>query len=400
VDPTRFRRQMFSAFAVLLIYTATGTFCAAQGKGSSRASTAPSREPPPVLSGPDPRNPVMSITGAVMQEDGIPAPLGSRVECICSARTKRSAAVDSRGFFSLQIGGTTRYSTLTPDPNDDAVAPTDVPPNKAGRRFGVPAWVDTMPSANLMGCELRAVVSGFRSNTVVLQETRNVGQFDVGTILICPLAKVPGTLVSVTTLQAPKQARKALERAEASLQKNNIEKARKELETAIEAYPKYAAAWFTLGGIYELEGHVEDARDAYKKAVAADEHFVKPYIRLARLAGIQERWKEVAEITDHALSLDPLDFPEAYYLNSMAYYSLHQLDPAERSARKVLRLDSVHRLSEAFLILAEILEQKLDFAGALEQLESYLRISPNSPSADRVRARVKELAETAAPQPK
>jgi tetratricopeptide (TPR) repeat protein len=245
-----------------------------------------------------------------------------------------------------------------------------------------------------MGCELRASLGGFRSNTVSLQDVKNLGQLDVGTIVIYPLEKLRGTLVSMTSLQAPKEARKALERGEKSLERGNLAKARKELKTAIQSYPRYAEAWFALGKTYELEGSVNDARDAYEKALAADTNYVKPYVALARMACKEQRWKEVAEITDHALSLDPLDFPEAYYLNSMAHFSLKELDTAEKSARNVLRLDPFHRWPAAYLMLADILEQKLDFAGSIEQLRSYLQVSPNAPSADHVRARIKELQES------
>jgi tetratricopeptide (TPR) repeat protein len=146
-----------------------------------------------------------------------------------------------------------------------------------------------------------------------------------------------------------------------------------------------------MGQVHEQERHFQDARVVYQTAVAVDSNYVRPYVALARLAGIEQQWKEVAEITDHALALDPLDFPEAYYLNSMAYYSLQKLDVAERSARKVLRLDPLHQIPAAYLILADILEQKQDFAGSIEQLRSYLRILPNATSADLVRTRIKEL---------
>ena len=391
MDPTGSRRRQSPRLAILLVVGWAGLLHAGQGGGSRGSTANPSR---PAVSSGRRDIAVLIITGAVTLDDGAPAPAGARVECVCSARTKRYANVDSRGFFSIEIGGTTRYSTLTPDSSDESTSTTDEPPNRAGRRFGLPTWVDTMPSAGVMGCELRATLDGFRSNTVTLQEAKHQGQFDVGIIVLYPLAKLRGTLVSMTSLQAPKEARKALERAQKALGKRDIEKAGKEVKIAIQAYPVYAEAWFALGEINELEGHMQDARAAYDKALAPDSNYVKPYVALARLAGREQHWTEVAEITDRALSLDPLDFPEAYYLNSMAYLNLKQLDAAERSARKVLRLDPLHRLPAAYLILADILEQKLDFAGSLEQLRTYLQILPNAPSADQVRERIKALEES------
>ncbi len=302
--------------------------------------------------------------------------------------------MDSRGFFSLQIGATTRYSTLAPDSNDETTDPVDVPPNRAGRRFGVPIWADSVSSTGVTGCELHASLPGFRSNTVILDGVKNLGQVDAGSIILYPVAKVPGTLVSLISLQAPKEARKALVRAGKSLEKKDIGKAMEQLKSAIQIYSRYAEAWFMLGETYEFEGLAKDARDAYERALAADSNYMKPYVALARLAGRERRWTDVAEITDRALSLDPLDFPEAHYLNSLAYLSLKKLDNAERSARNALRLDPLHRLPATYLVLADILEQKLDLAGSIEQLRIYLRVFPGSPSADDVRARIKGLEES------
>ncbi len=393
--PTGLRQRVLLVSAGLLLFPWTSPLYGGQGGSGSRRSTGNTPRQPPVSSGSDARNSRgVIITGAVVYEDGAPASLQTRIECVCSARTKRYAAVDSRGFFSLEIAANTRYSTLMPDTSDEPTGSTDVPPNRAGRRFGTPVWVDSMSSVSIMGCELRATLKDFRSNIVNLEGSKSLGQLDVGTIVLYPVAKVTGTLVSVTSLQAPKEAKKALERAEKSLEKKNLVKAESELNHAVQVYPKYAAAWFALGQLHEREQQIQDARDAYRQALAADDNYVKPYVALARLAGIEQHWKEVAEITDRALALHPLDFPEAYYLNSMAYYSLKELDAAERSARKVLRLDPLHRIPAAYLILADILEQKLDIAGSIEQLRSYLRVSPNSPSSDHVRTRIKELEES------
>ncbi len=337
-------------------------------------------------------NPTMLVVhGAVIQEDGTPAPQGTRVECACSSRTKRAASVDSRGFFSLQINNdVSRYNTLAADLDDEPSGHTDISSGKGGRRLGLSTWVDAIPSASVMGCELRATLAGFRSNTLSLEDVKNLGQVNVGTIILYPIERLRGTLVSVTSLQAPKEARKALERAKKSIERKNPGRARQELKTAIQTYPKYADAWFALGEICEREGNANDARDAYQSAVAADAICVKPYVALARLAGVERRWKEVAELTDRALSLDPMDFPEAYYLNSIANLSLKELDSAEKSARMVLRLDPLHRWPAAYLVLAEILEEKSDFTGSIEQLESYLQVVPNGPSSDQVRARIKD----------
>jgi len=391
----RLRRPVSPTWLFLLCHTWVSLVHGVQTGDGSRRSPGGFGTLPTASSSADPSSSAgLFITGTVTLEDGAPAPKSTRVECVCSSRTRRSVAVDSRGFFSLQIGGSASYITSTPDADESPIGSTDAPTDRTPSRLGLPIFVDWMSSERLKECEVRATLDGFRSNTVSLEGSTNLGQLDLGTIVLYPLTKVSGTLVSVTGLRAPKEARKALERAAKSLQERNYEKAQTELNKAVLAYPEYAEAWFALGQLHERARQIQDARSAYQRALASDSNYVKPYIALARLAGSEQHWKEVSEITDLAIALDPVDFPEAYYLNSLAYYRLSSLDAAERSARKVLRLDPLHRMPATHLILAEILEQKQDFAGCIEQLRSYLQILPGATSADRVRARIKKLEES------
>jgi tetratricopeptide (TPR) repeat protein len=330
-----------------------------------------------------------------MQEDGTPAPRHTRVECACSSGTKKSATLDSRGFFSIQIGGNARFASPAQETEPEVSNSMDAPSERGGAtRLGLPAWLDSMASDRLAGCEVSAAYEGFRSSIVNLEGSRSVGQIEIGVVVLYPVSKVTGTLVSVTTLRAPKAARKALERAVRASRKKESAEAERNLDEAVRLYPRYAEAWFALGQLHERQRHIQEARTAYQKAVGADELYVKPYIALARLAGVEQRWKIVEQITDHAITLDPLDFPEAYYLNSLACYRLKIFNAAEKSARRVLLLDPLHRFSAAYLVLAEVLEQKHDIAGTIEQLHKYIQIAPDASSAGQVRAHLEKLEQS------
>jgi hypothetical protein len=71
-----------------------------------------------------------------------------------------------------------------------------------------------MPARNndLIGCEIRAALPGFRSDLVNLIGRRSFDNPDVGTIVLHRLGNVEGTTISVTSLRAPKDARKAFEK--------------------------------------------------------------------------------------------------------------------------------------------------------------------------------------------
>ena len=381
------------------------------GAGSGGATGSPSRgstpSQPPVLSQPGTRQGQQQeiqreifFFGMVVQEDGAPLPMGTEIERVCNARAKREATVDSTGHFSFQVGGLNNFSNVLPEASDDSFGNQGVFGDGNPRQSGTPTEMTGMTGMtgmnsaslpNLAGCEVRARLSGYRSSSVMLQGVYSMGQVDLGTIVLYPVSKVPGTLVSITDMQAPKAAQKALDRAQKDIRKKNLAEAEKNLNAAIAAYPKYAAAWFTLGKVYQQQKRIEDARKAYSTAVAADSRYVSPYIQLAQLAGMERKWQEVADITDRALALDPVDFPEGYLFNSMAYYNLKKLDAAERSALKVQRLDGTNRFPESHLILANILPQTQDYPGTMAQLRLYLKVAPTASNAAQVQTWLQEL---------
>ncbi len=374
----------------------TGSRTSPSGNTGNTTNLPPTKQPntPPGR----PQRQTLFITGTVVQEDGTPPPFGAVIERMCNARIKREATVDPNGGFSFQVGGD--YPTINdvmPDASDDSF----------GGGMGSFGNNRTMPSAssgmntgpsfpNLMGCELRARLDGYRSSSVILQGFDNSGQIDVGTLVLSPMSRVSGTLVSASDLQAPKQAKKALERAHKALQKNQVGQAEKDLKSALEAYPKYAMAWFDLGRLYQQQQRVQDARAAFQQALAIDGNFVSPYIQLAELAGTERKWQEVAKLTDQALALDPLDFPKGYFYNSVAYYNLGNLDNAEKSAKKAARLDGLHRLPQVNLLMADILQKKQDVAGSIAQLQLYLKFAPNATNAGQIRTRIEELQKSSA----
>lgn len=99
----------------------------------------------------------------------------------------------------------------------------------------------------------------------------------------------------------------------------------------------------------------------------------------------------MADMSDRALQLDPVDSPEAYFFNAMANYNLGNFEAAERSAISAQRLDPQHKLPYVNVILANLLEQKKDLAGAMQQLQVYLKIAPQSGYAAQARDRLQRL---------
>jgi tetratricopeptide (TPR) repeat protein len=244
---------------------------------------------------------------------------------------------------------------------------------------------------DLIGCELRAMLAGFQSSSVMIRVEGAFGEIRMDTITLQRLGGGTGTTISLTTMQAPNNARKAYEKAQKDVTKNNFKDAEKELTKAVQEYPRFAAAWALLGMIHQDNKQIDQASNDYQQAISADPQYAKPYFGMSMIAANQQNWKETVRLVDQVNRLAPLAYPEAYFFGGVANYNLGNMDDAERSIRKFISLDNEHRRPVAALYLGDILARKQDFAGAAEQAKAYLALAPNAPNSQSVRDKLKEL---------
>jgi tetratricopeptide (TPR) repeat protein len=243
----------------------------------------------------------------------------------------------------------------------------------------------------LMDCELRARMAGYRSQSVSLANRRPMDPPDVGTILLHRMGASEGTTVSMSSLAAPKDAKKAYDRGLEGLKKNKTEDARKNFEKAVELYPRYSLALCELGKMQSADGNMVDARKFFDAAMSADPKFVVPYLEIAVLDLKAQSWQELVDVTDKALKLDAFDYPQAFYYNAVANYYLKNFDSAEKSAREVEKLDTHHQLTKNAHLLGVLLAQRQDYNGAIVQFKNYLKLDPSASDADKVRAQLSQL---------
>jgi hypothetical protein len=337
------------------------------------------------------------LSGKVVMEDGTPPPDSVVIERICNGRVRPEAYTDSKGRFSFQLGqNMSMMQDASVSSADAGFGGTNVP-GQRGSMGGFGGMNRGISEQELNGCELRASLAGFRSEVVQLTGRRMFDNPDVGTIILRRLGNVEGTTISMTSLQAPKDARKAYEKGRDILRKDKkndpkkMEQAQKEFEKAVQLYPKYAVAWFELGLMAERKEDVEGARKAYAEALSADSKYVNPYLQMALLSAKENKWQEVAETTERVIKMNPMDFPHAFFYNSVANYNLRNIDAAERSAREAVKLDTMHRIPKAQHLLGMILADKRDYNGAAEHLRGYLKFAPQAQDADTVRQQLGQL---------
>jgi tetratricopeptide (TPR) repeat protein len=232
-------------------------------------------------------------------------------------------------------------------------------------------------------CPVRIRLAGYRTAEVTLHQDAVIALKRIG--------ENEGTSISITALNAPKEAKKAYESGVAAMAHKKWEAAQRDFERAVADYPRYAPAWSDLGEVLMQDLKPQEARAACEHALEADPKYLKPYLQLARLALSDGRIEDAGRITTRALALNPVEFPGLYYYDAVVDLRLKRLDDAERSARRAAELDSNHEIPLAESLLGTLLAAKGDRSGAIEHYRKYLQISPDATDASTVKRRIAEL---------
>ena len=324
------------------------------------------------------------FAGKVSMEDGTPPPDQVAIQMICSGAPRSLGYTDAKGRFSVNVRDRSSDSAVVDAPETGSYGggASDLGMGVTGRMRG--PWT-------LNGCELRAELAGFRSDSVNLFDRKAMGNPDVGTIFLHRRAGVEGLTISATTAMAPASARKAFQKGRQEEGKGKWGEAQRQFQKAVDEYPKFAAAWYELGRSQELSNDIDRARKSYALSLSADPRFVSPYDRLAELAAKERKWQEVVDNTTGLLRLNAVDFPRAWYLNAFANFQLQNMEAAENSAREGIKADSIHRVPQLNYVLGVVLAQKQDYTGAAESLRAYVTLAPKAPDIDRVKQQLAEI---------
>ncbi|MEO8594573.1 MAG: tetratricopeptide repeat protein [Candidatus Solibacter sp.] len=351
--------------------------------------TTPTTTPQTIQNLPQP----IYVSGRVLLEDGTAPTDPVTIETVCNGAAHAEGYVDSKGYFSVELG---RRSGMIQDASETNSF-------NSLSTMSVSGGMSSSTGANIpaerkyMGCDLQARLAGHRSQSVSLTNRRPMDNPDVGTILLHRLgAAEEGKTVSAVSLAAPKDARKAYDKGMDALKKRKFADAQASFEKAVEVYPKYASVWYELGMLQAGQGQPAMARKYFDVALEHDPKFVKPYMQIANLEMQASRWPALAAVTEKLVKLDPFDYPQAYFFNSVANFNMQKFDAAEKSALEAERLDTQHKLPRVSQLLGLILAVRKDYPAAAERFKTYLKLDPNGDDAPKVRKQLAEIEKVTA----
>lgn len=163
----------------------------------------------------------------------------------------------------------------------------------------------------------------------------------------------------------------------------------KELEKAVEIYPKFAVAWQMLGEVRLAQNDRPAAGEAFEQARAADPGYVAPYLSQAMMAMEEAHWMKAARLSGQALELSP-QLIKAHYFNASANIFLGRINIAEESALLVLDSNQVQTYPLIYYVLGFVEAQRENFPSAAARYRTFLEVRPNASLAEEVRGALEE----------
>jgi tetratricopeptide (TPR) repeat protein len=250
-------------------------------------------------------------------------------------------------------------------------------------------------SNSLMGCELRASVTGYLPlSKTFAPDSSELVAIDVGTLQLKRISGAHGVAISTTSLLVPGGARKEFEKGDKELRTNHLKAAIQHLEKAVSEYESYAAAWYELGTIYSAKQEMDKAHQAFEKAIAADPNYISPYISLSALELKNQEYEDAVDAAGKALEQDPT-IGAARYIQAVGNFNLNRLDAAEKSAREVEKKPH-QNIPQLHALLADILLQKQEYTKAAGEMRTYLKEFPDGQLAGEVQKKLDQIEKFAA----
>src|SRR5262249_54943637 len=196
--------------------------------------------------------------------------------------------------------------------------------------------------------------------------------------------------VSSGQLQAPKNAVKELEKAQAALRKNNRREAEERLRKAISLYPRYDDAFSTLGELELQNGDREGARRDLTKALQLNPRHAVAAHTLGQILVAEAQYAEAEPFLQVWLRSHPGD-TWALSFAALGQMTQGKYQEAAAAAQRVHSLPH-QEYASAHVIAGRALEHLGRGDDAAAEYRLYLAEAPNGPNAGQARTALARVA--------
>jgi TolA-binding protein len=219
--------------------------------------------------------------------------------------------------------------------------------------------------------------SGRYSVMINLQPKRDYGTRAKASVINAALAEVPD------------DARKLYEKGVELAGTGDTLKAIDNLRAAVSLYPKFPLALNELGVQYLKAGQASKAIAVLVSASTLSPDAFAPKLNLGIAMLETNRFSDAEKQLREALRLNP-SIPTAHMYLGVTLAKLHNDREAEIELRNAINSGS-NQVGLAHKYLGGLYWKHGNYRQAVDELDTYLRLTPNAQDAERVRATIKDL---------
>ena len=197
----------------------------------------------------------------------------------------------------------------------------------------------------------------------------------------------PG-VINASLVDVPQDARELYQKALDLIKVGEQQKAIEDLKGAVSIYPKFPLALNELGVQYLKLGEAGKAVEPLKSAAKLSPDAFSPHLNLG-IALLEVRQLTEAE-SELRGALKISSTPTAHMYLGLTLIGVRRYDEAQHELETAISTGG-ENLAQAHRYLGGLYWQKHEYRQAVEEFETYLRLTPNAPDAERVRGTIKEL---------
>jgi hypothetical protein len=259
-------------------------------------------------------------------------------------------------------------------------------------------WRMDVDPMRTRSCVIRASHAGYTSTAINISALNG---YLSATVTLAPIVITspeddPYT-ITMSEPNMPLRSKSELKAAMKALDARNHTEAIARLQKGMMREPKYAPGWHALGVVLDHENSIQESREAFEKAIAADNKFIPAYLTLVHSCSKLKDWECVMRTADALEKAEKKKtYPDVYFHRAVASFKLNSFDQAVSSIQDALRLDAAHRIPRAEYVYGRILEAKGDLTGAREHMSRYLDLDKSAPDPEAIRLHIENLGKSPA----
>ncbi|HKN61860.1 MAG TPA: carboxypeptidase regulatory-like domain-containing protein [Candidatus Acidoferrales bacterium] len=206
----------------------------------------------------------------------------------------------------------------------------------------------------------------------------------------------PPETVSTHELKVPQRARDESARGKELMAKSDYAGAIAEFQKATDDFPSYYEAYVRMGVAQYMAGQAPDALRSFQKSIdLSGGKYSEAFFDLAEVLNDTGDFSGAQVVARQQIELD--QSWQGYFQLSRALLGLKQYPDAERAAKKCRDLNARYR--QVYEVLKDIHFATHDYSGALDDIDAYLKLDPNSPASQQMRATREQLVKALANTP-